>query len=96
MESVGGVPPSLNQCTKEALFGSLSRLGLHEVFEASRLKKRIGHRIEPNPPLKDLCRIASRQEGMDSLYIKESMSQQKKGRRKHRKAEESIEKQNKA
>ncbi len=71
MESVGGVPPSLNQCTKEALFGSLSRLGLHEVFEASRLNKRMGHRIEPTPPLKDLCRIASRQEGMDSLYIKE-------------------------
>ena len=60
VECVGGVPPPLNQRTKEALLSCLSRLGLHKVFEASCFSKRTGSRIKPAPPFINLYRVALR------------------------------------
>jgi hypothetical protein len=68
VEGVGGVPPYLSQCTEGALLSSLSRLGLHEMLETSRLNIGAGYRIEPTPPLEDLRGVTSRQEGTDNLY----------------------------
>ena len=84
VKCVGGVPLSLNQGTEEALLNSLNRLGLHEVFESSHLNKGAGHRIKPAPPLEDLHRVTSRQEGMNSLHKRK---RQESIRRKHKKAE---------
>ena len=93
MERVGGVPPSLSQCTKEGLLSRISRLCLHEVFEASRFHIGTGQRIEPSPPFVNLSGVALRHQGMRSLNkrmrhesirrkVEESIE---KSRRKHRK-----------
>ena len=68
VECVSGVPPPLSQGTKESLLGKISRLCLHEVFEASCFHKGTGQRIKPCPPFKNLNRVASRHKGVKRLH----------------------------
>jgi hypothetical protein len=68
VESVNGVPPPLNQGTEESLLKRISRLCLHEVFEASDFHIGTGQRIEPNPPFENLSGVASKHEGTRNLH----------------------------
>jgi hypothetical protein len=97
VECVGGVPPSLSQYTKEALFGRVNRLGLHKVFEAIHLNIGAGQRIEPAPPFKDLRGVALRHEGTNNLHkrkkpesIRRKAEESTKSRRKHKKLEKNA------
>ena len=81
MEYVGGAPSPLSQGTKESLLGRISRLCLYEIFEASHFHIRMGQRVEPSPPFKNLSGVASGHEGARMLHKRkrhESIRKQKK------------------
>ena len=60
VESMSGVPSSLNQGIKKDLPGGLSRLWLHKLLKTRCFHKETGQRSKSHPPLEDLSKVTSR------------------------------------